>query len=221
MNRLKIIIDSALSFYSQWKLFILAFFVSVSLGLGFILFGPFITSDAYEWYKTVSAANPLVSGLVDVHGMIADKLIASMVPLFTVWTLVLGAYCLDKNQIRIINESSKYLAFFTGSTALIVLCLGGSLLGICLYGLKELGYSHKFLAATVFAAMVVGCGFLIKSATRPELKENSALNKLAGLMLVVCFLLAIFAYVYSLVKDPILYWNVIHEACQMANKCVN
>ncbi|QYJ88798.1 hypothetical protein [Shewanella halotolerans] len=221
MNRLKIVIDSTLSFYSKWKLFILAFFVSASLGLGFILFGPFITSDAYEWYKTISAANPLVSEFVDVQGMIADKLIASTVPLFTVWTLVLGAYCLDKNQIRIINESSKYLAFFTGSTALIVLCLGGTLLGICLYGLKELGYSHAFLAATVFAVMVVGCGFLIKSATRPELKENSVLNKLASSMLVVCFLLAISAYVYGLVKDPILYWNVIHEACQMANKCVN
>lgn len=220
MDRLKKIIDGALSIYSKWKLLILACFVLVSLGLGFFLFGPFMISDAYEWYKTMSATTPLVSGLVDVQGMIVDKLIASTVPLFTVWTLVLGAYCLDKNKIQIINDSSKYLAFFTGSTALIVLCLGGTLLGICLYGLMELGYSHAFLAATVFAVVVIVCGIFIRSATRPKLKENLALNRLAIVMLAICSLLAISAYVYGLVKDPILYWNVIHDACQMANKCV-
>lgn len=220
MDRLKKLIDIALRFYSKWKFFILVIFVSISLALGFFLFGPFITSDAYEWFKSISAANPLIAELVDIQGMIADKIIASTVPLFTVWSLVLGAYCLDKNQIQIINNSSKYLAFFTGSTALIVLCLGGTLLGVCLYGLKELGYSHTFLAATIFAALVIGCGLLIRTATRPELKENSALNKLASSMLVVCLLLTISAYIYGLIKDPILYWNVIHDACQMANKCV-
>jgi hypothetical protein len=219
MDCLKKLIDRLLSFYSKWKLLIVIFFVTISLALGFYLFGPFMTSDAYEWYKIESSSNPLISGLIDVQGMVADKLVASTVPLFTVWTLVLGAYCLDKNQIWIINDSTKYLAFFTGSTALIVLCLGGILLGICLYGLNEFGYSHSFLAATVFAAIVIGCGLIIKSATRPELKENSTINKLAGPMLIVCFFLAISAYVYGLVKDPILYWNVIHDACQMANKC--
>lgn len=219
MIRLKKLIDIALLFYSKLKMYILFVFISISLSLGFFKFGPFINPDTYKWFKSISSANPLIGELVDIQGMIVDKIIASTIPLFTVWTLVLWAYCLDKNKIKIINNSSKYLAFFTGSTALIVLCLGSTLLGVCLYGLMELGYSHAFLAATIFSTSLIVCGLLIRNATMPELKENSALNKLASSMLALCLLLAISAYIYGLIKDPILYWNVIHDACQMANKC--
>lgn len=220
MDKLKSLIDWIISIYSKWKLVVLGIIIIGSTSLGYFVFGPFINSDVYKWFNKQAANSSLISGLIDVQGMLADKIVASTIPLFTVWSLVLAAYCLDKSQIKLINESSKYLAFFTGSTALIVFGLGSVLFGICLYGLSYFGYSHGFLAASIFALLVIICGFFIRASTRPELKENSALNKLAGKMLVVCMLLGFSAYIYGLVKDPLMYWSVINQAYEldMANK---
>lgn len=218
MINLKNLVDNLIRLYGSYKLIILLFIVVGSFALGLLLFGPFMTSDIYEWFKNESSGNKIISGLVDVQGMVADKLIASTIPLFMVWILVLTAYRLDKTKISTINESSKYLAFFSGTTAIIVLSLGSILFGISCYGLNTFGYSHSFLFATVFAIMVVICGLLIKKGTKPELVENSALNKLSGIMLFVCITLMVLAYLWGLLKDPFMYWSVINSAYEMTNK---
>ncbi len=214
----KNVVDILIKWYGNYKLIILFLVVGCSFALGLFVFGPFMTSDVYAWFKDQSSGSKIVSGLVDVQGMVADKLIASTIPLFMVWIVVLTAYRLDKTKITTINESSKYLAFFSGTTSIIVLSLGSILFGISFYGLITFGYSHSFLFATVFAIMVVICGLFIKKGTKPELIENSSLNKLSGFMLFVCITLMVLAYLWGLLKDPIMYWSVINSAYEMANK---
>lgn len=211
------LVDNLIKLYGSYKLIILLSILAGSFALGLLLFGPFMTSDVYEWFKNESSGNEIISRLVDVQGMVADKLIASTIPLFMVWVLVLTAYRLDKTKISTINENSKYLVFFSGTTAIIVLSLGSILFGISCYGLNTFGYSHSFLFATVLAVMVVICGLLIKKASKPELVENSVLNKLSGFMLVVCITLMVSAYLWGLLKDPFMYWSVISSAYEMAN----
>lgn len=217
MEYFKKYVDQTLYWYGTYKFLILLFIVVCSFALGFLIFGPFMTSDVYAWFKTQSSENKIISELIDVQAMIADKLIASTIPLFMVWSVVLTAYRLDKTKISIINENSKYLALFSGTTALIVLSLGSILLGICSYGLKLFGYSHSFLFAEVFSLLVVACGFLIRKATKTELVENPVLNKLSGVMLFVCIILMTAAYLWGLVKDPLMYWSVINDAYELAN----
>lgn len=217
MEFLKKCVDQILYWYGIYKLIILLCIVICSFSLGFFVFGPFMTSEVYEWFKIQSNGNKIISELVDVQGMVADKLIASTIPLFMVWVVVLTAYRLDKTKISIINENSKYLALFSGTTAIIVLSLGSILSGICSYGLKLYGYSHSFLIATLFALMVIASGLLIRKATKPELVENSSLNKLSGVMLFICIIFMAAAYLWGLIKDPLMYWSVINNAYEMAN----
>lgn len=218
MQLLKNRVDQILNWYGKYKLSILLCIVIASFALGFFIFGPFMTSDVYEWFKIQSSGNKIISELVDVEGMIADKLIASTIPLFMVWTVVLTAYRLDKTKISTINDSSKYLALFSGTTAVIVLSLGSVLVGLCSYGLKLYGYSHSFLIATVFSVLVIACGLLIRKATKPELVESSSLNKLSGVMLFICIIFMAAAYLWGLIKDPLMYWSVINNAYDMADK---
>ena len=176
-------------YYERYKIITLSCVVTFSFILGFFILGPFITSDVYKWYQIQSEGNEIISRLVDVQGLIADKLIASTIPLFMVWIVVLVTYRLDKTKISMINENSKYLALFTGTTAFIVLSFGSVLIGICSYGLKIYGYNHGFLIAITFSTMLVVCGFIIRKATKPELVDNVVLNKLSGFMLFVCICL--------------------------------
>lgn len=211
-------IERAVELYRRCRLLVLFAIAVTSLAAGFFVIGPFIASDAYMWFKSVHESNQIVSDLIDIQGMLLDKLISSTVPLFTVWSIVLAVYCLDRNRVDIINKSSKYLAFFSGSTALIVLGFGFTALGVCLYALRLYGYSHQLLATFIFASMVVVCGLFIRTAARPKLKDSSILNSLALPMLILCTLLGSSAYVYGLVSDPIKYWWTINQAYKAANK---
>jgi|SRR5690606_15722333 len=211
-------IERAVELYRRYRLLVLCTIAVTSLAAGFFVIGPFVASDAYMWFRSVHESNQIIFDLIDIQGMLLDKLISSTVPLFAVWSIVLAVYCLDRSKTDIINRSSKYLVFFSGGTALIVLGFGFAALGVCLYALRMYGYSHQFLATFIFAAMVVVCGLFIRTATRPELKDSAILNSLALPMLIVCMLLGSSAYVYGLVSDPIKYWWTINQAYKAANK---
>jgi len=218
MEKLKKIIDWLIHVYRSYQYIILSLTSIASIILGYCLLGPFMNSDEYKWFKKLSEENHMISELVNVQRMLADKLIASTIPLFVVWTVVLTAYCLDRNRISVINESSRYLAFFTGGTAFIVMMLGFTFFGICMYLFRLEGYSHIFLLITSFSLVVVAGGFFMKRATKLEIVEkNGKENKLVFPLLISCVVLGGSAYIYGLLGDPIQYWRVVHEAYNMAN----
>lgn len=209
MEKIRTILDQILNWYKKYKLFVLTLAITCSFLFGYYLIGPFANSEPFKKYLAFTKAHPFISDLISVQGVIADKLIASSIPLLVVWSIVLAAYCLDRQKVSTINEYSKYLAFFSGSIALIVLSFGFSIIGTASFGIRLYGINWAFGAMLIYASLIVLCGFLIKKATRPEIKDNPTLNKFALPMLIFCLLLAFSAYVYGIIKDPIHYYRII------------
>jgi hypothetical protein len=212
------LIRNIYNLYTRYKLFVLSLFSIFSFYIGFEIIGPFFDSDVYRWFKSIADDYPVISELISVQDLLFDKIIASTIPLFTVWSVILSAYCLYPERIIEINNSSRYLVILSGSTALIILMIGFIAVGTCIYGYYNYGYSHLFLISIFSSIMVIACGVFIRKGTRLIINERAGVNRFAFPVLIVCLTLGIGAYIYGLLSDPFQYWRVVHEAYEIANK---
>lgn len=203
MGKIKKIIGMAVDAYNVYKTTIMLTSICASLLVGILVIGPFVTSEAYEWFVQQTKNNPLLYEFVDVQDMLSKKIIASTVPFFVIWTCVLFAYISNKEKINEINQASKYLSIFTGGTGFIIIVFGFCLFGTFGYSLFHFGYSLELLLSLFFSSLIIGMGFFIRAMMRPHLKENIYLTKSAPALFSTCILLGLAAYLYSIFADPI------------------
>jgi hypothetical protein len=79
------LIRNIYNLYTRYKLFVLSLFSIFSFYIGFEIIGPFFDSDVYRWFKSIADDYPVISELISVQDLLFDKIIASTIPLFTVW----------------------------------------------------------------------------------------------------------------------------------------
>ncbi len=181
--------------------------------VGFYPLGSFLESEVYKWIVTQYENIPILARLLDVQGMLVDKMVATTVPLFTTWALVFFIYgAMDDIKGNKIASISPVLSWFTGGTGAFVAILGCISLGISFYGLAFHGMTNAIIAALIFGVLIIISGMFMKYAATPAIKGREWIHNKAKHFGVIYALLAAAAYIYTIATDPVQLWNAVHEA---------
>lgn len=203
-----------MDFYKKYRLLVL-WVCSIAGGVvGYILIGPFIVSDAYQWIAELVNTNKLVADLIDINGMVRDKLLASTLPFFIVWSCMLAIYVFDKGSVDTINQVSKNLTFLTGGTAFFTVVLGFTLLGTFSSALQRVAFPEYSIPLIVLSMLIIIMGFFLRHVMKPIIDPASLINRFAPCLLAVCMAISLVLYVYGILNDPIkLYATILkHHA---------
>lgn len=198
-----------MDFYKKYRLWVL-WVCSVAGGVvGYILIGPFIVSDAYQWIAELVNTNKLVADLIDINGMVRDKLLASTLPFFIVWSCMLAIYVFDKGSVDTINRVSKNLTFLTGGTAFFTIVMGFTLFGTFSSALQKVAFSEYTIPLIVLPILIIILGFFLRHVMKPTIDPASLVNRFAPCLLAVCMTISLVLYVYGILNDPIKLYGTI------------
>ncbi|MBV4474191.1 hypothetical protein [Pseudomonas botevensis] len=195
--------------YKKYRLWVL-WMCSIAGGVvGYFLIGPFIVSDAYQWIAELVNTNKLVADLIDINGMVRDKLLASTLPFFIVWSCMLTIYVWDKGSVDTINQVSKNLTFLTGGTAFFTIVLGFTLLGTFSSALQRVAFSGYTILLIVLSILLIIMGFVLRHVMKPTITPASFINQFAPCLLALCMAISLALYVYGILNDPIKLYGTI------------
>lgn len=206
-------IISLLKLWHRYRLLIFIITLISSILLGLIVIGPIFDSPAYQWIREESNKFPLIKGLIDIEGMLLEKLINSTFPLFCVWSLVLYIYgTMSDIEAKNINKAAPILSYFTSGTGTIFSFWGGLIIGLCIYGTIFHQFSPPIFAFLVYGSLFIVIGIWMRKAARPTIKGRPWLHRHAYVLGSIFAVLAISAYIYGLIAEPIQLWKVIRAA---------
>ncbi|MEZ1322908.1 hypothetical protein QIW46_16315 [Pseudomonas fluorescens] len=203
LKQLKTTTDTVWHFYKTKRLLFLIFSAVLFLAIGYISIGPFLVSDAYQWFYTLVQNNAVLKDLVNLNEMIRDKLIATTLPFFILWSCVLFIYLKNKERADTINYISSYLSFLTGGTAFFTIVLGCTLLGSFSYALQKIETSIYTPLLILLSLSIIAMGFYMRHVMKLVINPNSKTDCLAPLMLKLCIIASIAIYLYGLFNDPL------------------
>ncbi|MBC8999807.1 hypothetical protein IAI51_25080 [Pseudomonas sp. N40(2020)] len=209
MKTLEECFKTAMDIHKKYRNLVLFMSCLLGAGVGYFVIGRFIVSDAYQWIAKLITNNKLLSDLIDIEGMVVDKLLASTLPFFIVWSFVLAIYVYEYRSSTAINKFSKHFSFLTGGTAFLSIVLGFTLLGTFAYALQQIDFSVYTILLIVTSLLIILMGFFLRRVMKVEIKPDSCLNKYAPYYLVGCVAVSILLYIYGLFNDPIHLYNTI------------
>ena len=168
---------------------------------GAMLVGPFLRSSLYRRIAKLSNETPLIGQLIDVEGMIAERLLITMVPLLVVWSLI-SFLARNREAVTLIKEASPFLSHFTSKPGTFLAALGFVTLGIYLDGLITLGANAPTTLAIV-AAIIIFAGFVMRVAAEPTLEEGSLIMKYPGIFGWLYLATAFAIYGFVIIAKPL------------------
>lgn len=209
MNNILKNIYVVVDLYKKYRLIVLWVCSIAGIIVGYFMIGPFIVSDAYQWIAELVNTNKLVADLIDINGMVRDKLLASTLPFFIVWSCILAIYVCDKGSVDTINRVSKNLTFLTGGTAFFTIVLGFTLLGTFSSALQKVEFSAYSIPLIVLSILIIIMGLFLRHVMKPIIDPASLVNRFAPCLLAVCIALSLSLYVYGILNDPIKLYGTI------------
>jgi uncharacterized membrane protein len=180
--------------------------------LGYHTLGPFLVSPEFQWLKELQDKTPLIGLLLDIEGMLIEKLIATTVPLFTVWSLIMFYYAYNSKAEIHIEQMSPFLSVFTSGTGTFIAALGGITVGICAFGILNFGLRPPVYGLTIIAAALVFGGAYLRGAAKPRIQARDWLHRRSREFAWLFLIMALIAYIYGIVIEPYEKWNLIQTA---------
>ncbi|TDV50421.1 hypothetical protein EDF87_10348 [Pseudomonas helmanticensis] len=199
----------ALDIYKKHRNLILFKFCLLGAAVGYFVIGRFIVSDAYQWIVKLVSEDKLLSELIDIEKMIRDKLLASTLPFFIVWSCVLAIYVFDNRSRTKLNKITKHFSPLTGGTAFFTIVLGCTLFGTFAYALQHVTYSVYTVLLIVLSLLIIGLGFFLRRVMTVEIRPDTCAIKYAPYFLAGCIVISLFLYFYGLFSEPIQLYNTI------------
>jgi hypothetical protein len=209
LKKAKDFFDIGMDILKKRKALILLISSLLGAGFGYFLIGRFIVSDAYRWIVQLISNNQLLSDLIDVDRMIIDKLLASTLPFFIVWSCVLAIYVFDYRSRTTLNQISKHFSFLTGGTAFLTIVLGCTLLGTFAYALQQIALSVYTILLILLLLLIIRMGFFLRQVMKVEITPDTCAIKYAPYFLAGCIVISLCLYFYGLFNDPIQLYNTI------------
>jgi len=218
MPKLLHFIKIAIALYKKYRLGVLFFYSLLSLLIGYFIIGPFMISDAYQWYADFASKNPILGELINFSDMFIDKFLASTIPFFILWSCVLAVYLFNEKSITTINQISSHISFVVGGTAFLTIVFGFCLVGTSLFALKNIGHSTELVLFAIGSWLIVIMGFFFRNIMKPSIVSESYFNKAAPALLISCVTIGLGLYIYGIFNDPLKFMNTINKHHEISLK---
>ena len=205
------------NYFLRYRLFLSVVVLVVAVLFGLLIVGPFLISPQYEKFIDITRDQPLLKSLVDIQAILVSKIVASTIPFFVVWSIVLFIYSVDRRFSITSKSISEFLSIYTGGVGVIVATMGGVLLGIFVFGIFKNIYSLENLSVGVLAVLLIVAGILMKSMSKPIIEDRDWIHRHSLKFALICLVLAAFSYFYGVFSDLIGLWGSINLIIESKN----
>ncbi|EHK67684.1 hypothetical protein [Achromobacter arsenitoxydans] len=180
----------------RWATYLTVFLI------GLCVFGPFLSSAAFQSLIDHTAADPLLRHVLDPGDWIIDQLVRHSAVLFAVWAFAFGVYGKFKDTVADLNACLGYASILTRGIGTFLFTMFMLLAGIGMYPVLAgreawIGFSIVMLAFCGFGVP----GLFFSWYNKVGFTPHRLLDAVAPYAAVLCAVLAVLAIVYGAVAD--------------------